>query len=248
MKILILSDIHYKFAPRDSDDHRNLEIILRFLTTALDEHYDLLILNGDIFDLWFDWKRTIIKQYFPLLKRLADFREQGCRLVYVSGNHDFWFNDFFTKYLGAEIVQTRYELEADGKKILVTHGDLYTHNDRFYRIFRRIIRLPLMKRIFAMIHPDWALKLGATISSISRQRSQNGNIYLPKIAGLEQYAQRQFLRYDYVIMGHCHEPCLINYPDGVYANSGDWVNHYSYIKVIDGNIGLYRFEPRTDPS
>ena len=243
MKILILSDIHYNFAPNDEHDRRNQEIILRFLASALDEHYDMLILNGDIFDLWFDWKRTIIKQYFPLLKRLADFREQGCHIAYVSGNHDFWFNDFFTLYLGAEIYQTRVDLEADGKRILVTHGDLYTRNDNRYRLFRHIIRLPLMKRIFAMIHPDWALGLGAMISLSSRQHSQNDPTRLQKIAGLELYAQRQMRRYDYVIMGHSHEPCLITYPNGVYANSGDWISYYTYIKVIDGNIGLYRFEP-----
>ncbi len=243
MKVLILSDIHYKFAPRDHDDRCNQEIILNFLVTVREEHYDLLILNGDIFDLWFDWKHTIIKQYFPMLKRLADIGEQGCRIVYVSGNHDFWFNDFFSAYLSVDIHQQRFELEADGKKILVTHGDLHTCHDTRYRLFRSIIRLPLMKRIFAMIHPDWALELGAYISRSSRTRSKTDPVRQQKISGLQQYAQKMMPHFDYVIMGHSHEPCLITYPKGSYANCGDWIKHSTYIKIVDGKLELVKYAP-----
>ncbi|MBM4403512.1 MAG: UDP-2,3-diacylglucosamine diphosphatase [Candidatus Cloacimonetes bacterium] len=243
MKTLVLSDIHYKFAPRDRNDRQNSETILRFLTAALAEEYDLLVLNGDIFDLWFDWRYSIIKQYFPLLKRLADFSERGCRIIYISGNHDFWFNDFFSTYLNAEIYQRCYILEADGKKTLITHGDLYTNNDARYRIFRRLIRLPLMKRIFALLHPDWALTIGAHISRSSRVRTLNDPVRQQKISGLQQYAQKQLKHFDHIIMGHSHEPCLITFPEGVYANSGDWIGHYSYVKLIDGNLELGKFEP-----
>jgi len=66
MKICVLSDIHFKYIQSSPDDKANARIVLSFLREAVGR-YDLMVLNGDIFDLWYDWKYTIIKQYFPLL-------------------------------------------------------------------------------------------------------------------------------------------------------------------------------------
>jgi len=140
MKICVLSDIHFKYIQSSPDDKANARIVLSFLREAVGR-YDLMVLNGDIFDLWYDWKYTIIKQYFPLLHRLAEIGEQGCKLVLISGNHDFWFNSFLRDYLRMEIHDDLYRLEADGKKMLFTHGDLHTVNDVRYKILRKVIRM-----------------------------------------------------------------------------------------------------------
>ena len=98
MRICIISDLHCKYSKLSKVDKENSDLVLSFLEQARGK-YDLLILNGDIFDLWYDWKYTIIKQYFPLLVKLYEIRQAGCRIVHITGNHDFWFGDFLPDYL-----------------------------------------------------------------------------------------------------------------------------------------------------
>ncbi len=240
MRILIISDFHYKFAALTPDDKETNQAAVSFLKSAVGE-YDLLVLNGDIFDLWFDWQTTIIKAYFPFLKVLADIREKGCKIVYISGNHDFWFNDFFPAYLSAGVYDEGYSLQADGKKIYITHGDLHTTNDLRYQLFRRFIRLPFAKKLFTLLHPDLALAIGTMLSRTSRSRIIPIHIDEKKQSGMENSARRLLRRYDYVIMGHSHKPLLLQTEQGIYANCGGWLKHRSYLTVIDGRIELKYF-------
>lgn len=241
MRICAISDLHYKFSTSKPEDIELNAKALAFLRT-LPGHYDWLILNGDIFDLWYDWKYTIIKAYFPVLKILADIIEKGCRIVYISGNHDFWFNDFFPAQMQVELHQDAFVLEIDKKKIFFTHGDLHTTNDFRYQFFRKIIRMPFSKKLFSLIHPDIALALGKTLSRSSRMRRTSPQLQEKKKAGLEDYAKTLLKDYDYVIMGHTHEPCIVQMEEGIYANSGDWLNNHSYIKIIDGELEICQFE------
>jgi UDP-2,3-diacylglucosamine hydrolase len=240
MRICAISDLHYKFATPQPEDVELNARALAFLRT-LPGHYDWLILNGDIFDLWFDWKYTIIKAYFPVLKILAEIREKGCRIAYISGNHDFWFNDFFPSQLQVELYPDAFVLETDRKKIFFTHGDLHTTNDTKYKLLRSVIRLPFTKGLFSLIHPDLALALGRTLSRSSRLKRVSHKLQQQKKAGLESYAASLLNDYDYVVMGHTHEPCIIPLGKGVYANSGDWLDNHSYIKIIDGKLELCKF-------
>jgi len=237
MKVCVISDLHYKYAAHKAEDVEQNAKALAFLR-SLPGQFDWLVLNGDIFDLWFDWHSVIIRDYFPVLKALADIREKGCRLVYISGNHDFWFNDFLVNQLQADIYPDAFVLELDRKKLYFTHGDLHTTNDLRYQFFRRFIRLPFAKWLFSILHPDFALWLGKLCSRTSRSRKVSAKLQERKKAGLEAYARSLLNEYDYVIMGHTHEPCLIPLEKGIYANSGDWLTNNSYITVIDGEISL----------
>ena len=240
MRICVVSDFHYKYSAYKPNDIEQNARILAFLRT-LPGKYDWLILNGDIFDLWYDWKTVIVKSYFPVLKLLADIREKGCRIVYISGNHDFWFNDFFPEYLQIETYSDAFVLETDRKKIYFTHGDLHTSNDLRYQFFRNVIRLPFAKKMFDIIHPDIALNIGKILSRSSRLRRISPAMKEKKRVGLEEYARSLMPDYDYVIMGHTHETYRLQMDKGVYLNSGDWVKHSTYITIIDGDAQIHEF-------
>lgn len=244
MRICVVSDIHFKFAVPSTDDRRNAALVLDFLAQAVGK-YDLMVLNGDIFDLWFDWKYTIIKQYFPLLHRLAQIAENGCQIVLIAGNHDFWFGNFFSEYLGVQIHPEHYTLEADGKRMLFTHGDLHTVNDFRYKAFRAIIRLPAMKWLFSLLHPDLALGIGSKMSRSSRFREISHKLQAKRGAGLAKYAGRQIRNknFDYVFMGHSHRPTIRDLENGFYVNSGDWICHHTYVEVLDGKLELKKYTP-----
>lgn len=239
MRICVVSDVHLKFAPWDATDRENAKLFLSFLKQSVGK-YDILVLNGDIFDLWFDWKSLIIKEYFPVLHRFAELDESGCKIVMISGNHDFWFNNFFTKHLNAIVRDKSHVLNVDGKKMYFTHGDYYTFNDMRYRILRRLVRLPFSKGLFSLLHPELALRLGAKLSRSSRFRRVPALLQRKKSEGLEHHASYMIKQkaYDIVCMGHSHKPEIQQLEGGIYANSGDWTKHHSYLEIIDGEISL----------
>lgn len=245
MRICVVSDVHYKFTGLKPGDQDRQQMVLDFFRSLIGS-YDLLVLNGDIFDLWSESKFGIIKQHFPLLKVLADIREAGCKLVYISGNHDFWFGDFFRDYLGAELYDRSFSLTADGKRFFFSHGDLYTINDLRYKIFRYLIRSRPIRTIYSLMHPDLALSLGNKLSRTSSKRKPQKPKQRRRSEGLELYASKLIKndKYDFVFMGHSHTPVFKPIGKGFYGNSGDWLRNFSYIKVIDGIPEICRYESK----
>ncbi|HPF08552.1 MAG: UDP-2,3-diacylglucosamine diphosphatase [Candidatus Cloacimonetes bacterium] len=242
MRICVISDLHYKYVKPNAEDRENADLVLNFLEQARGK-YDLMILNGDIFDLWFDWAYTVIKQYFPLLVKLYELKQSGCRLVMISGNHDFWFGDFLPDYLGLELCMEDFQIDADGKKIYVCHGDTHTVNDLRYQVFRRIIRMPLMKKLFSLLHPDLALGIGSQLSRSSRARKDPPHLRSRKNAGLLRFAGTMIRsgKADYVIMGHSHDPVVKEINGGLYANSGDWISNHSYLEILSGKLSVEHY-------
>jgi len=242
MRICVISDLHFKYNPRNSEDRENQEIILDFLD-GIRGKYDCLILAGDIFDLWYDWRYVIIKQFFPILVKLYEISQNGCRIIHISGNHDFWFADFLPEYLDIELVPEYFDIQADGKRIYVCHGDTHTVNDMRYQFFRKLIRMPWIKKLFAVLHPDLALNIGNWMSRSSRARKDPAPTRAKKTAGLIDFATKLILKKqaDIVVMGHAHAPQMLSIHDGYYANAGDWISHHSYIEIIDGDLRLKYF-------
>ena len=240
MKVYIASDFHLKFA-ENSEDIKRRERVIDFLDSIKDDA-NLLILNGDIFDLWFVWKKFIIKGYFPLIFKLKQLREKGIRIVFIAGNHDFWFKDFLTETLGIEVYKDDFNETIDGVKTFISHGDRYTSNDLRYQIFRRMIRNKFVMWIFGNLHPDFALNIGRRMSRSSRKQKPINEILNKREQGLIQFAKEKLNETDVVILGHSHIPKIERYENGIYANAGDWINNYSYLTIINGKIELHNYK------
>ena len=240
MKVYFASDFHLKFH-EDQEDTARRKKVISFLDSLIG-NCDLLILNGDVFDLWFTWKKVIIKGYFPILKKLADLNENGCRIVFIAGNHDFWFKDFLTDYLNIEIYRNNFSEIIDNVKIFVSHGDLYTSNDLRYKVFRSFIRNKFIKTIFELFHPDFSLAIGKTLSRSSRSRTIPFKLQKAKEKGLDEIARKKLKDFDLVVLGHSHSPKFVKTEDGIYVNLGDWISNYTYLKMINGKIELCKYE------
>jgi UDP-2,3-diacylglucosamine hydrolase len=236
MRVIIVSDFHLKTEP-EAENLERYDRVLSFLKSLIG-NTDILIMNGDIFDLWFVWKEVIIKRYFPILKVLADLQENGCRLIFIAGNHDFWFRDFLTNYLNIEVYPDNFTETIDDRKILVTHGDMHTSNDQRYRVFRSLVRNRFLMKLFEIFHPDIAVKLGGLLSRSSRKKRISQNLMIQREKGLISFARKQFEYFDIVAMAHSHLPKLIAFDNRYYANSGDWIQNNSYLEMIDGQIKL----------
>ena len=240
MNVYIASDFHLKFVENAEDIERRKKVIA-FLDSIKDDA-DLLILNGDIFDLWFVWKKFIIKGYFPLLFKLNQLREKGIRIVFIAGNHDFWFRNFLTGTLGIEVYENDFCETIDGVKTFVSHGDRYTTNDLHYQIFRKMIRNKFIMWIFGNLHPDFALSIGKNMSRSSRKQQVADDILNKREQGLIKFAKEKLNETDLVILGHSHLPKIERYENGIYANAGNWINNSSYLTMTNGKIELHNYK------
>jgi len=168
MKIICISDLHQRFFV-DKEEQKKLDIFYSFLDACIADPPDKLIIAGDLFDVWFEYSMVIPKAFFDTLHKLKTLIEQGTQVVYVAGNHDFVFKDFFQLNLQAEVYMNDYVFNCAGKKFYVSHGDEYTSNDLQYHVLKSILRNPLVLKLFSWFHPDAGLRVGKLMS---RSRSK----------------------------------------------------------------------------
>jgi len=91
--LYIFSDAHLG-AHSESKESEKLSKISQ-LCELIKEDGDRLIILGDLFDFWFEYKHTAPKEHYRVLFLLSELVKQGIQIDYVNGNHDFWLGDFF---------------------------------------------------------------------------------------------------------------------------------------------------------
>ena len=226
MKYIIASDFHLKYI-ETAEDKKRRQKIEAFLKAQIGK-IDGLILAGDIFDFWIEWKHAIIKDYFDIFYIFKQLSESGCRLIFLPGNHDFWIGSFLKEKIGFEIFPDYFAETINNKKVFISHGDCYTSNDARYHFFRRIIRTPLFLHFAQILHPTISLSIGNMISRTADNRVKSRKLSSSQEHGLFLKAKELSPEYDLIIFGHTHLPQKIEINKSIYINCGDWVNSYSY--------------------
>ena len=111
-----VSDIHLGYR------HCKADYLLEFLA-AID--CETIYLVGDVLDLWSlktQWHGPA--QHSAVLRALLEHAERGTRVVYVAGNHDELVREFAGNAFGRiAIARHLTHTCADGRRLLVTHGD-----------------------------------------------------------------------------------------------------------------------------
>jgi UDP-2,3-diacylglucosamine hydrolase len=236
MRYIIASDFHLKITENNEDRLRRVRVEA-FLEDKIGQ-IDGLILLGDIFDLWVEWDKVIIKNYFSILKIFSSLKDAGTRLIFLAGNHDFWLEKFLQETIGFEVYHDFFSDTINEKKIFVSHGDLYTKNDLRYKFFRKFIRQRFIKKLFKLLHPDFGLTIGQLLSRTSRNRKRDPKSLHKKEQGLIQKATTLSPEYDIVVFAHTHKPAKQNINGVIYINTGDWVTHDSYCVFEGDHIDL----------
>jgi len=199
-----------------------------------------LVVNGDLFDFWFEWRHVEPRGHFRTLAALADLRDAGTRVLYVGGNHDCWGGDLLTRDVGIDFHLGPWSGALGGWRTLIEHGDgLREREDRAYRRLRTVLRNRWAIRAFRWIHPDWSVRIAAGSSDVSRLRAAGDGG-----TGLEAIAMRHLTTrsdLDLVIFGHSHVPALRGTKDGVYANPGAWMDAQTFLVVRPERVELRRW-------
>lgn len=235
-----ISDAHLSCTSDSHHDQNRLKM-LSFLKSIQDKATHLYIV-GDFFDFWFEYKYTIPKGHFEFLQRLKNLRDSGIEIHFLAGNHDFALGTFFDNHLDIKTWQEEYTFELSAKKFYLFHGDGIAKEDTGYRIIRRILRNPFNQRIFRWLHPDLGIPLARFVSGSSRKYTNQKNDIRDESDYIE-FAEQKFEQgFDYVLMGHRHNP-LTHEKDGhIYINLGDWLSKFTYAQFDGQQLKLKHYE------
>jgi UDP-2,3-diacylglucosamine hydrolase len=231
----VISDAHLGFAPADVE--RSMLAFVRHLrgTAAA------LVINGDLFEFWFEWRTVIPRPAFRVLAALADLREAGVPVLLIAGNHDCWGGEVLTRDVGLSYCLTAWTGTLAGWETRIEHGDgLRPREDRRYRAMRRVLRHPLAVAAFGVLHPDFASRLAMRTSDTSRHHGpRDGG------AGLRASADRVLAAdpsLELVIYGHSHVASIERLTHGVYANAGSWLTAPTFLRVTSDRIALGQWD------
>jgi len=204
---------------------------------------ETVYLVGDIVDNWHPLSGNWKPEHHDVLRWFLDLPRTGTRVVYVPGNHD----GFFCNYAGTSVGGIEVELNvvheaADGRRYLVTHGDIC---DVFLR------RAPLLAWAGSLIE---RVAMGIDVA----QRHVSRKFGRPEWCGIERAIARtnaairkydhfeerlarlaQAGGYDGIICGHFHQPALHDRFGTIYANCGDWSgSNTAIVEGFDGRLDL----------
>ncbi len=250
MAALFISDAHFGTGEQDVEREQEFATFLRKIDP---EYVRQVFFLGDLFDFWFEYRHVIFSGYFDILRAFADLADAGISLDLVCGNHDFWAGRFLEDQLGFRVHQKTLEAKFGNQKVMMFHGDGLNTGDWGYRIYRRIARARPVIAAFRAIHPDWAMSLAKRVSKSSRRLTMPDNPETgPEAKALREHARDLLANgvADVVICGHAHHPVYEEHPTpsgtGLYINTGDWLNHRSYV-VWDGARFELRDATRSGP-
>ncbi|WP_109807590.1 UDP-2,3-diacylglucosamine diphosphatase [Sphingosinithalassobacter portus] len=205
---------------------------------------DTMYLVGDIIDGWqlkkkFYWPAAHNDIVWRILKRA----KRGTRIVYIPGNHDEIFRQFTgLNFGGVEIRRQAIHETADGRRLLVLHGDEFdaitlSHRwlahlgDAAYTMMMAVNRwVTTFQRIFGL--PYWSL------SKYAKAKVKNAVEFIGRFE--EVVAREAGTRgVDGVIAGHIHTAEMREIDGIAYYNDGDWVEGCTaLVEHYDGTMEI----------
>ena len=235
---IIVSDSHLGAAPPAHE--RAFHDFLRYAGDSTND----LVINGDLFDFWFEYRTVILRRQFGTLRLLADLVDGGMRIRLVGGNHDFWAGDFLRAEIGIELVDGPVVTEIGGRRTYLAHGDGLGEGDVGYRVLRSVIRSRPARVAYRLVHPDWSAALVRLVSR-TESRHERPAAGRSRATALEAHARHvleENATIDLVAFGHCHIPYLVEVGSGRhYLNTGDWVQHCTWASVDPDGVELHRW-------
>lgn len=204
-----------------------------------------LYLVGDFLDGW----RLQNRWYWPpvydqLVDHILKMMGDGTEVFYTPGNHDDFLRNPHPTIEGVEIADEFYHPLIDGRRLLVTHGDLFDSVEKKYH---------RLSRFGSSIYDNITQVNFLTNKLINRVGFNEFNYcfavkrWSKQIVGavggfetvLTEYARQQNCQG--VICGHIHRPTLKQSGGNsfIYCNTGDWVeNQSAVIESLDGELIL----------
>ena len=242
-KIYLASDFHLGIDAKLSSTEREI-LIVQWLD-EISRDANLIILVGDIFDYWFEYKQVIPKGFSRFWSKIREIRDNEIPVIFFTGNHDMWMFDYATKEYGIPILRDPTVFLLNGKKVLIHHGDGLGPGDLGYKFIKLFTSSKICQWLFARLHPNFSLSLMKIFSGTSRSFDKEIK-FDPKKEMLVQYCEEMIKTndFDYMIFGHRH--LVIDYQlsnnKTKYMNLGDWMQNCSYMSIDNDSFKIKYYE------
>jgi UDP-2,3-diacylglucosamine pyrophosphatase LpxH len=237
-RTLFLSDVHLGTRGCQAD------LLLDFIRL---HDAETIYLVGDIVDGWRlkrAWYWT--QAHNDVVQKLLRKSRKGARIVYLPGNHDEFLRDYIgTHFGGVEVVDSCLHDMADGRRLLVIHGDQFDVVVRhakwlaFFGDWAYVTALNLntvlnkVRRTLGF--PYWSL------SAWAKLKVKNAVSFIGAFEqALTGEAKRQGA--DGVVCGHIHHAAIHDRYGVTYVNTGDWVESCTAVaEHHDGRLEIIRW-------
>lgn len=243
-RTVFLSDLHLGLRASRAD------LLLDFLEGT---DSGRIVLVGDIVDGWrlrksWFWDRSHDEVIRLLLRRARE----GVEILYIPGNHDEMFRDWVgLEIAGIRLAQQAEHITADGRRLLVMHGDEF---DSVVRYWPLLAHLGDWAYDAALLLNRWfntaRRRMGYPYWSLSQWLKRRVKEAVKAIDRFEESLAHEALRggYDGVICGHIHHAEMRDIGGVVYMNTGDWVESCTaLVEHPDGRFELLDWSRRSPP-
>ncbi len=230
-----ISDIHLGTRGCKAD------FLLDFLRYTESEY---LYLVGDIVDGWRLRKSWYWAQsHNDVVQKVLRKARKGTKVIYIPGNHDEWLRDYTDMHLGGVLLlDEAIHVTADGKRMLILHGDAFDGVVRYARWLALLgdwaYDLALVLNNYFNLarrhlgYPYWSLS--AYLKSRVKNAVQFVSDYAHAIA-----AEARHRQVDGIICGHIHQADMKEMDGVLYCNDGDWVESCTaLVEHFDGKLEI----------
>ena len=230
--VYIASDVHLGAVPDQVED-----AFLAFLehVAANSRH---LILNGDLFDFWFEFRHGHPPGYERTLAALSRLTRDGLRIDFLGGNHDWWGGRYLRDEVGLNLHFKPQRWTLAGRESWVGHGDGEGPGDTGYKMLSAVLRNPMFVGTFRQLPAAWGDAIAQRVTSTHGRWEGPGEHERRHSDRLQRWGEsliRAEPQIELLATGHTHLPVVSEVEPGrFYVNSGDWVYHRSYLKLVEG--------------
>jgi len=208
---------------------------------------DYLYLVGDIVDGW----RLKKGWYWPqahndVVQKVLRRARKGAKVVYIPGNHDEGARDFLgLAFGGVQVVEEAVHTTADGRRLLVTHGDQFDAVVKYAKWLAIIGDHAYVALLHLNTWFNWARRrLGFgywSLSAYLKHKAKSAVEYMGRYeATLAEEARRRGV--DGIVCGHIHHAEMRDMEGILYCNDGDWVESCTaLVEHASGTLEILRW-------
>src|ERR1035438_1092297 len=212
------------------------------LTYLRSIHPKMLILNGDIIDIWQFRKRYFPKSHLMVIRYITGLIAKNTKVVYITGNHDELMRKFVKFNIGSFKLVNKLLIDIGGEKTWIFHGDVFDITMRYSKWLAKLGSIGYDMLILLNSFSNFILTtMGREKISFSKRIKHSVKTAVSYINQFEETAAGIAISkgYQNVICGHIHQPEIRTISNGqgevVYMNSGDWVESLSALEFHKGD-------------
>ena len=239
VEVVVISDVHL-----GTQGCRAKEL-LNYLKSINPE---ILILNGDIIDMWQFKKWYWPKTHLKVVKNIIGKAARGTKTYYISGNHDELLRKFSPIKLGKLQVVDKLVLYLNGQRVLFFHGDVFDAVMKYSKFIAKLGAISYDSLILINSIINRIIKLfGNRKVSLSKKIKDSVKSAVKYINKFEETAAIHALKkgYNQIVCGHIHKAEIrtinVNNESICYMNSGDWVESLTALEFNNSKWTIYNY-------